>query len=205
MKNSICYILLLLSLGACNFTDSEPITTNGGVPINTNKTKQDNKPNTTNINATKKDSIVSGTIGELTSNSTLSNDSAFKEETKALNSDKAEIERLKLKIQTLMTQSNTASLKKSTYKVKYPQSVEGYLYEMYVKELETLKKINKTESMLSENYKKFYTIPYCDNRVLEWLDEFAAKSIRYNARRMTLRYDKVSNASLTGSQIITHK
>jgi hypothetical protein len=118
---------------------------------------------------------------------------------------KSENEKLRMTIQNLRKQTTIKTIVRSTYRVKHEQAVEGYLYGMYVKELQKLKAANKDEHVLSERYKKFFTIEYCDDRVLEWLDDFADRRIRSDARRMRLKYSRVSNPDFTGKQIISHK
>ena len=76
---------------------------------------------------------------------------------------------------------------------------------MYVKELELLKSYHKGEDALSESFKKFFTIEYCDDRVLEWLDDFATNRIRSDGRRMHVYHDRISDPDATPKQLIRHK
>lgn len=162
--------------------------------------------NNNKVDSTKKDGTNTPTV-ILTGidDNTLEKDSILRNNRTVTDDLQEEIEQLKLKIQVLHKQTNLNNLTRSTHIVKNEEVVEKYLYEMYVKELQALKKAHKSEDVLSEKFKKFFTVDYCDDRVLKWLDNFASKRIRSDARRMHLNYEKVANEDATGKQIIYHK
>lgn len=206
------FIVLLVSIlvtscdfGGDNTSPKNQSKPNTSKPIKAPKEYYERKDSSKKDSSKKKPSVVKDNTTPSSDLTTLQKDSIKNAARNKTSAEKAEIERLKLKIQQLNKQTTVNHLVRSTYNVIHVDVVEGYLYEMYIKELKALKVAHKTEDVLSERYKKFFTVDYCDDRVLEWLDDFADRRIRSDARRMRLNYEKVADPDATGRQIIRHK
>lgn len=201
---TIIIILLSFLLISCDFTGRTTIPQKKEKPqkyIPDYYEENNNKIDSSKKNNTNTPIIILTGIED----NTLKKDSILINNRSITDNLQREIEQLRLKIQVLHRQTNLNNLTRSTYIVKNEEVVEKYLYEMYIKELQALKKAHKSEDVLSEKFKKFFTVDYCDDRVLKWLDNFANRRIRSDARRMHLNYEKVSNEDATGKQIIYHK
>ena len=203
----ILYLLLFSSLFSCiDFTGSDETVTQQQkkqTPANYYQKKDTIKFDQVK---TTPQSTFSSTPDNLSlsTTSTLDKESSKQKDDSELARKDREIEELKLRIQSINKESKTG-LVKSTYSVKYEEAVSKILYEMYVKELESLKASNKSEDMLAEKFKKFFTIEYCDDRVLEWLDDFVDKNYRYIARKLRVNYSRLNDPDATSKQIISSK
>lgn len=212
MRNLFIFMLVLPILIGCDFTGSstqEPTTTQQSTNYNNQNQK---KQAPADYYQVKKDTAKKNNVTEITfsepedygTNSTLSTVESKKKEAAEIERYKQQVEDLQLKLQTVNKQSDT-KLVKSTFNVKNEEVVKIILYEMYVKELESLKAANKSEDILSDKFKKFFTIEYCDDRVLEWLDDFVDKNTRFIARRMRVNYTRLTDPDATAKQIISSK
>jgi len=211
MKTLLFSITLLMLLSSCDVSgifgeETIPVKQNQPTKQNSNQQpvylqkKDTSKITVVNFN----DTPTKNSNSNSNLNNTLEKDIAAHKDDAEKERLQEQVDALKLRIQNINKQSNS-TLVKSTYIVKHDVVVEKYLYELYVKELESLKASNRSESILSEKFKKFFTVEYCDDRVLEWLDEFADKKIRSDARRMRINFNKLEDEDATSKQIINYK
>jgi len=101
--------------------------------------------------------------------------------------------------------ATASNLVKSTYQCKRPEQVKEILYECYVAKLKELDKKGMSEVTLSESYKLFFTLEYCDNRVLQFIDELAGDRNRSAGIRLKVDYEKSLDKDLPTRKIVSFK
>lgn len=199
-------------LASCDFSGGHPEEEEeekkDKIEVNSNKTDTPGLYYEEPDNKTQKDTIT--VIPPVKNNkvkprSTLEKDSIHQASVERERSLQKEIELLESKIVTLRKQNLSGNLIRSTYKPKYAKVVSIYLHELYVIELKRMKRQRKSEEDLSEAFKKFHTIEYCDNRCLKWLDDFAKDRVKRDAGRMTVYYKRRFDPEAKGSDIMKHK
>lgn len=116
---------------------------------------------------------------------------------------KQEIMRLEQEIERLRATSKE-SVKSTYHPVRYEQ-VKEILALMYSMRVSQLKKEGLSDKILDDSYRKFYTVEYCDNRVLEELDKLAGVRNKGTAARIHIDYDKVFNEKSKGEDIVNFK
>lgn len=174
--------------------------------IDSNKVKSsEEKPNKTKSQgdyyreSTKQTKQQTKPVPTPSTNNTLEKEKIKEKYEKILEKQQKQIQELAKRNNELANQT-TSKLIKSTYDVKYKESVEEILYYMYVA---YLKRKNVSEATLSEAFKKTFTIDYCDDRVLETLDNIVAKNNKWLGRSSYyINYKDIANPDKTGNELV---
>jgi len=190
MKQSIILTVLVL-FASCDFTGSTPEPKPAPYPVTMDTISM--KTDSPSLPKAKEQVTVE------TSTVTVDNPSADDSHLKK------EIEVLEKKISDLQKSTQGAPLKASTYQVIREKQVSEYLHYMYKNRVALFARQGVQEADLAETFKKFFTIAYCDDRVLKWLDEFAEKRNRDDAGRMRLDRNKLTKPDVNTREIINFK
>ena len=115
---------------------------------------------------------------------------------------KATQEELKQLKKLLDARKSSFKVSKSTYKPVRAQQVQEYLKVMYEIEVEQLQKQGIPETVLDNDFKSFFTITYCDNRILKELDAIAERSNRTVGSSIQVKYELIKIDSLESGKLL---
>lgn len=193
MKNifilSLLFLVLLTSCG----DGSNVVTVNpDGTVTSTNPTirEQLEKQKKLKDSLNKTDTVLTVKTDTITSeekNLTVSDTGTVKEPVEI---QSAELNK-KLNEVQIQTSNPNFKLPKSTYKVRRYEQVSEILSLLYERKSEIFKQNGVPTSVISGEYVKFFTIEYCDDRVLEFLDELCREENMNTATKFTIDYDAI--------------
>ena len=106
---------------------------------------------------------------------------------------RVELEEKHAKMLALERKTNVAiNLKRSTYPVQFPKVVQSILDDIKVRELQKLNKAGHA-ALANKTFLNFYTIEYCPNKVLKFIDEKIIANTKYMGSRFGIDYGKANN------------
>lgn len=113
------------------------------------------------------------------------------EEAKAINNAVSNVE--------IKSQNMNYSRPKSTYAVKRTQQVSEILAILYESKMKALQVNGIPESVISDEFRKFFTITYCDNDVLKILDEYCGTINENGANKIKINFESIFGSSSSKS------
>jgi hypothetical protein len=172
---SLLFLISVIVLSSCDFTTDGRQTT-------TQPTTTTTKPTTKTTKGNK-------------FNSKVKNDNLASE----LEATKQELVRLQ---KLLDKHKGSFEIKEAKYVPFRKQQVQEYLQIMYEVEVKKLIDNGLPESVIDQNFKSFFTLKYCDDRILAGLDSIAERSNQYVASRIRVMYEKISVDSLSTKELL---